>query len=315
MAPRQFCFYVPWNRPAETRMSLAELDNRFPTMTEVRRALWPAVEPMFFDQPRGSGGIDEVLEMLILGRVNQCASFISGLGAATKVLERKPDSSLPRELDQLDPSQVDTLVVLSFDHFKTEQTPSAGEVTWIRQFLNDPSKCVAVCPHHDVGASGEYSELRAEFQHHGDTLVPPQDGVGGYARALLRELGYPIENRFGLKALTTTDGEPAELIIDSDPNGFLKGVTTFTAHPHIPHLAIPDAVRAQVRVLARQPVQGPVKDHPFFKDPKNGGALNALLQIDGFKGTLLVSDLTLWLGAADRGERSLKSFWRNMASM
>ncbi|MFF3671621.1 hypothetical protein [Microtetraspora malaysiensis] len=36
--------YVAWSYPAEAGRNPAELDNRFSTMTEVRRVAWPAYE-------------------------------------------------------------------------------------------------------------------------------------------------------------------------------------------------------------------------------------------------------------------------------
>jgi hypothetical protein len=314
---RRFYFYIPWSRPAETQASIPLLNNRFPTVSEARRCLWRYDKNLVDPFQSLPDTIDSLLEVFILGRLRKCTAFIDGLGGSTNIVERQQGLSWTRQtLDTLPQDAIDTLVVLSFDHFTTLQAPSAAEVDWVRQFLRDPRKCLAVCPHHDVGASNVFETQLAEFLHHDDPSVPAQDGVGGYARALLRDLGYSIQNRFGLRALTGKDGEPAPLEVDygRDAKGILKGVTTFTAHFHLPHLEVPASIESRVRVLARQPVVTPSPGHPFLAAGGND-KLNAMLQIDGFEGTLVVSDVTLWLGAAEKGEESLKTFWTNMANI
>ena len=41
---RRFSIYWTWSYPWEANRDVAELDNRFSTMTEVRRVAWPAYE-------------------------------------------------------------------------------------------------------------------------------------------------------------------------------------------------------------------------------------------------------------------------------
>ena len=43
-AKRRFSVYWTWSYPGESNRDVRELDNRFSTMTEVRRAAWPAYE-------------------------------------------------------------------------------------------------------------------------------------------------------------------------------------------------------------------------------------------------------------------------------
>ena len=52
-------------------------------------------------------------------------------------------------------------------------------------------------PHHDVGASQDVKRLQMEYAHHG--LVPRQQRFGLYTRSLMKGLGVPVENRFGLR--------------------------------------------------------------------------------------------------------------------
>ena len=311
MAGRRFCFYVSWSRLLETQVGLENLDDRFATMAEVRRSLWPSNQDFYQRQATGDG-VGAVLESLILGRLQACSDSIRAMGSSSTIVERQDPTGAIRYLDGLDANAIDALVVLSFDHFSKGQSPTNGEVDWLKQFLSNERKCVAICPHHNIGATGAYDTQVKEHRHHGDSLVPPQEGVGRYARALLRNLGCPIENQFGLKAATGPDGEPLGLEIDRslDSQNLLRGVVTFTAHPHLPHLAVPDGLEKQVRILARQTVD--IKSpHPVFTDR----TFNALLQIVGFAGTLLVSDLTLWVAPWEKGATSLQAFWSNIASM
>src|SRR5215468_12023723 len=53
---RRVSIYLAWSYPAEVGRNPAELDNRFSTMSEVRRVAWPAYEapqwsdPLWFQQ-------------------------------------------------------------------------------------------------------------------------------------------------------------------------------------------------------------------------------------------------------------------------
>jgi hypothetical protein len=54
-------------------------------------------------------------------------------------------------------------------------------------------------PHHDVGVSADLKERAKEYAHHGDPLVLRQQRFGKYTRSLMKGLGVPIENRYGLR--------------------------------------------------------------------------------------------------------------------
>jgi hypothetical protein len=43
------------------------------------------------------------------------------------------------------------------------------------------------------------AERQMEYAHHGDPLVPRQQRFGRYTRSLMKGLGVPVENRFGLR--------------------------------------------------------------------------------------------------------------------
>src|SRR4051794_36848497 len=55
---RRVSVYIAWSYPGEANRDLTTLDNRFSTMTEVRRAFWPDYEkPQWSDPGRFQQGI------------------------------------------------------------------------------------------------------------------------------------------------------------------------------------------------------------------------------------------------------------------
>src|SRR5260221_4507839 len=61
---RRFSIYITWSYPAEANKNLTQLDNRFSTMTEVRRVGWPAFEsPEYANPLRFQQGISGSLEL------------------------------------------------------------------------------------------------------------------------------------------------------------------------------------------------------------------------------------------------------------
>ena len=66
-------------------------------------------------------------------------------------------------------------------------------------FLTGEGTCLLIGPHHDVGVSSDLAERQMEYAHHGDPLVPRQQRFGLYTRSLMKGLGVPVENRWGLR--------------------------------------------------------------------------------------------------------------------
>lgn len=106
-----------------------------------------------------------------------------------------------------------------------------------------------------------------EYLHHGDALVPRQQRFGQYTRSLMKALGVPVMNQYGLRpALVkgTTQIAPLTISKDLDKLGLLNGVTTFNFHPHLPHYALTTDDTKSVHVLTRQPIDLG-RPHPFTK--------------------------------------------------
>src|SRR5215471_8792876 len=65
---RRVSIYVSWSYPAEASRDTGQLDNRFSTMTEVRRVAWPSYEaPQWSDPMQFQQGISGSLELFFQG--------------------------------------------------------------------------------------------------------------------------------------------------------------------------------------------------------------------------------------------------------
>src|SRR5213078_1691395 len=63
---RRFSIYWTWSYPWEANRDITELDNRFSTMTEVRRVGWPAFESIEYSEKMFLQGIAGTLELFHL---------------------------------------------------------------------------------------------------------------------------------------------------------------------------------------------------------------------------------------------------------
>jgi hypothetical protein len=207
-------------------------------------------------------------------------------------------------------SDLDTLIVISFDSTRTGQRADATEPDTLRGFLEVPGNLLVVAPHHNIGDDPE-----AEFRHHGDRTIPPEQRFGGFASSILGSLGVPVDNRYGLRPAASPDGSPAPIEIEheADRLRLLDGVATFNLHPHLPHLERVGTAADRLNVLARQPIDPTAPAHPFTASGHT--TFDALLQSRPgvFAGDLVIGDATLWSSTAG-GTRSLRRFWVNILS-
>lgn len=316
MPNRRICLYFSWSRPKEVNIELGFLDNRYPTLFEFRRAVWPlyewASDPTNFSQDV-SGFLDHVVLFDFRSFHNVVAAET---GHAISVIQREGDKPPVMELDDELLGEVDTLIVVSLDHHRTDQRASPGEVEAIKAFLARESSCLIICPHHDVGAVDNIQEREIQHRHHGDPLVPSQQRIGGFAKSLLEELGLPVENRFGLSPGRSADGSPGFLVHYDAGHGqprILENVRTFNLHPHLPHFWIPPAFRDKITVLAKQPINSDATAHRFAQE--GNSHFDAFLHIaprGDRSGHIFVCDATLW-SAAFGGKPSLQQLWLNIA--
>jgi len=313
---RRVSVYVSWSFPGEANRDVAELDNRFATMTEIRRAEWPGWEGAewsgvtLFQQ-----GIPGALELFFRswGPFQKLVGEVTG--HVVPVFQRVDQAGFRLPLDDRVLGDADTVFVFGLDHLVTQQEASAAEIEALTQWLTREGTCLVLGPHHDVGVSEDVAQRAMEHAHHGDALVPRQQRLGWYTRSLMSGLGVPVENRYGLRPGVvegTRRIAPLTISRDLDTRRWLEGVTNFSFHKHLPHYAVTSKNPRGVHVLARQPIDLR-KPHPFTEGGDREFNTFIWMPPAGRRaGDILVVDSTVFstlFGADD----SLQRFWKNLA--
>src|SRR5438445_455015 len=147
---RRFSVYWAWNYPWEANRDVTELDNRFSTMTEVRRVAWPNYEKLEFSEKAFLQGIGGVLELFHLSTIRFQNIVGEVTGQPVVVYQRLDQAGQRLPIDERMLADTDTLMVFGLDHMVTEQEASQEEIEAVRQFLTREGTCVMVGPHHDV---------------------------------------------------------------------------------------------------------------------------------------------------------------------
>jgi hypothetical protein len=314
---RRVSVYISWSYPGEAGRDTAQLDNRFSTMTEVRRVVWPAYEvPRFADPLQFQQGIAGSLELFFWAWVPFQTLVGEVTGHAVPVFQRVDQAGYDLPLDERVLADTDTLFLFGLDHNVTGQTPSEAEIEAVRDWLRREGTCLVIGPHHDVGATDDLDQRAVEYAHHGDLLVPRQQRFGRYTVTLLQALGIPVENRWALRPAvrpgTTNKVAPFTALRDADARGYLEGVESLNFHMHLPHYAL-TRDDGTARVLARQPIDL-ARPHPFTA----GGAteFNTLVwapPAGDRAGDVVICDSTVFstLFGADE---SLERFWKNLVA-
>jgi hypothetical protein len=264
-AKRRVSIYWTWSYPWECNRDLTEMDNRFSTMTEVRRVAWPEYETTEWDAKHFLQGIEGTLELFHRSTL----SFQQVVGEVTTqpvaVFQRIDQAGYKLPIDERILQDTDTLMVFGLDHLVSEQEAAPDEIAAIKEWMKREGTCLMIGPHHDVGCTNDMKQRQMEYAHHGDALVPRQQRFGQYTRSLMKALDVPVMNQFGLRpALVkgTKQISPLTINRDHDKLGLLNGVTTFNFHPHLPHYAVTTDDAKSVHVLGRQPIDLD-RPHPF----------------------------------------------------
>ncbi len=315
---RRFSVYISWSYPGEANRDVTEMDNRFSTMTEVRRVLWPTFEkPQYADPLMFQQGIAGSLELFFLAWIKFQQIVGETTGHPVAVYQRVDQAGVKLPLDERVLTDTDTLLVWGLDHMVTQQEASAEEIEAVQQFLTREGTCLILGPHHDVGASEDLKVRAMEYAHHGDALVPRQQRFGKYTRSLMKGLGVPVENRYGLRPALDLEAKqiaPLSIMRDLDSRNFLKGVTTFNFHRHLPHYALTTEDAKSIHVLARQSVDLS-KPHPFTEAGHREFNMFIWMPPGGSRaGDVLLADSTIF-STLFGGTASLTNFWRNLAKM
>jgi hypothetical protein len=313
---RRFSVYWTWSYPWEANRDTTELDNRFSTMTEVRRVAWPNYESIEFSERMFLQGIAGTLELFHLSLLKFQSTVEEASGHPVAVYQRIDQAGQRLPLDERVLADTDTLMVFGLDHMITEQEASPEEIEAVRQFLTREGTCLILGPHHDVGSSADLKVRALEYAHHRDPLVPRQQRFGKYTRSLLKGLGVPVENRWGLRPAVvpgTRQIAPLNKNMDLDRRGWLKDVDTFNFHPHLPHYAVTTDDPNAIHVLARQPVDLSAP-HPFTEQGNKEFNMFLWMPPAGDRaGDILMADSTIFTTLFG-GTESLQRFWTNLAT-
>src|SRR5215469_14380066 len=314
---RRFSIYWAWSYPWESNQDVAVLDNRFSTMTEVRRVAWPAYETAQYSPEMFLQGISGALELFFITSMTFQNLVGEITGQQVAVYQRVDQTGVKQPIDERLLSDTDTLIVIGLDHMVTEQEAAPEEIEAIRQWLTREGTCLIIGPHHDVGGSNDMDQRQMEYLHHGDALVPRQQRFGKYTRTLMAGLGVPVQNRYGLRPAAVT-GAPSQIapftaFRDLDKRGFLEGVTSFNFHLHLPHYAVTTDDARSIHVLTTQPIDLS-RPHPFT-EAGNREFNNFLWMPPAGKraGDILLVDNTVFMTLFGVDE-SLKRFWKNLAT-
>ncbi len=315
---RRFSVYWTWSYPWEANRDVTELDNRFSTMTEVRRVGWPNFESIEFSEKMFLQGIAGTLELfhLSIARFQEVVESVTGYPVPDYQRIDQAGQRLP--IDERILGDTDTLMIFGLDHLVTEQEASAEEIEALKEFLKREGTCLIIGPHHDVGFSEDLNQRQQEYKHHGDRLVPRQQRFGKYTRSLMKGLGVPVENRFGLRPATIkgTNNQlmPLSKQMDFDKRGWLNGVNTFNFHMHLPHYAVTTEDPNLIHVLARQPIDMS-RPHPFIEaGNKEFNMFLWMPPINERPGDILLADSTIFTTLFG-GDESLERFWKNLATL
>jgi hypothetical protein len=286
-------------------------------MTEVRRVVWPAYEGPEWSAAQFLQGIAGALELF--HRSSLSFQTIAGekTGHPVAVFQRIDQAGYRLPIDERVLADADTLMVFGLDHVLSEQEASPEEIAAIREWLKREGTCLLLAPHHDVGFTSDLKQRQMEYRHHRDPLVPRQQRFGQYTRSLMKALGVPVQNKYGLRPATvngTNEIAPLTAFRDLDALGLLKNVPTFNLHAHLPHYEVTAAEGKNIQVLARQPIDLK-RPHPFTE--AGNKEFNCLLWMPPSEeraGDILLVDSTHFMTLFG-GTDSLENLWRNLAAM
>jgi hypothetical protein len=286
-------------------------------MTEVRRVAWPAYEaPQWSDPMQFQQGISGALELFFWAFAPFQQFVGETSGHPVPLFQRIDQAGFKLPLDDRVLADTDTLLVFGLDHNVTRQEATAAEIEAVQRFLEREGTCLILGPHHDVGMADDAEIRNMEYAHHGDALVPRDQHFGLYTRSLMKGLGIPVENRYGLRPKRDPETKklaPLSIAADLDTKRWLQGVTTFNFHMHLPHYAV-TSDNGAVRVLAKQPIDQS-RPHPFIEAGNTEFNMFLWMPPSGNRaGDVLFADSTIFstlFGADD----SLRNFWRNISTI
>ena len=119
---RRVSIYWTWSYPWESQRDLTEIDNRFSTMTEVRRVTWPAYEKPEWSAAQFLQGIAGALELFHRSSLDFQRITEDVTGHPVAVFQRIDQAGYRLPIDERILADTDTLMVFGLDHLVSEQT-------------------------------------------------------------------------------------------------------------------------------------------------------------------------------------------------
>ena len=132
---RRISIYWTWSYPWESQRDLAEMDNRFSTMTEVRRVAWPDYETPEWSAAQFLQGIAGTLELFHRSTLSFQRIAGEATGHPVAVFQRIDQAGYKLPIDERILADADTLMVFGLDHLVSEQEAAPEEIAAIREWL------------------------------------------------------------------------------------------------------------------------------------------------------------------------------------
>src|SRR5262249_27552053 len=117
---RRISIYWTWSYPWEANRDPSHMDNRFSTMTEVRRVAWPAYEGTEWDHMHFLQGIAGTLELFHRSTIAFQDIAGEATGHPVAVFQRIDQAGYKLPIDERILSDTDTLMVFGLDHLVSE---------------------------------------------------------------------------------------------------------------------------------------------------------------------------------------------------
>src|SRR6266567_3168253 len=125
---RRVSIYWTWSYPWEASRNVEEMDNRFSTMTEVRRVAWPAYETPEWSTQNFLQGIDGTLELFHRSTLSFQQIAGEATGHPVAVFQRVDQAGFRLPIDERILADTDTLMVFGLDHLPAEQEAAPEEI-------------------------------------------------------------------------------------------------------------------------------------------------------------------------------------------
>src|SRR3954467_11111352 len=113
---RRLSIYWTWSYPWESNRDPTEMDNRFSTMTEVRRVAWPGFEATEWDRMNFLQGIAGALELFHRSALDFQKIAGEASGHPVAVYQRIDQAGFKQLIDERILADNEGLLVLAIDH-------------------------------------------------------------------------------------------------------------------------------------------------------------------------------------------------------